>query len=103
MEGAADELTESAGIIKYSSQNQYFIDQTFVYEAGSVINSQEDGNIMNIKPTFTITDEGEGTYKILFKMVDIVGVGNKLSTGGYGPMPIQTDYESSTKNTINEE
>jgi len=81
----------SAGIIKYSSKNSYFMNQDYVYEAGAIINSQPQGDVMSIIPAFKVYEQG-GNYKIKFKIINIESYGGKTSSGGYGTCPIQTDY-----------
>jgi len=78
------------GTIKYSSSNAYYINQNFIYETGATIISQSDGNIMTIKPTFSVKKEKNITIK--FTLIDITPIGNKKSMAGYGTYPIQTEY-----------
>ena len=79
------------GTIKYSSMNAYFIDQSFIYEAGAIITSQTDGNMISIKPSFSITNTSE-KINVTMKIANITGVGGKISGSGYGTTAIQTEY-----------
>ena len=83
----------SFGAIKYSSKNAYFLDQSYVYEAGAVILSQYQGNTMLIKPAFSVSKEEN--VSISFTIVNISTIGGKRSINGYGTYPIQTEYLSS--------
>ena len=83
----------SLGIIKYSSRNVYFLDQSYIYEAGSVILNQSEGNVMSIKP-FSALKNGN-IVNITFDIVNITGVGGGTSAGGYGTYPIRTEFVSS--------
>ena len=89
----------SLGIIKYSSRNVYFLDQSYIYEAGSVILNQSEGNVMSIKP-FSATNNA-GVVNITFDIVNITGVGGRTSAGGYGTYPIRTEFASSNTVVMN--
>jgi hypothetical protein len=85
------------GSIKYSSDNAYFIDQSFIYESGAVITSQSDGDSISVKPVF-ITENISDEIVIHFTLINISGVGNKTAYGGYDSIAIQTEYCNCTKN-----
>ena len=97
--GVDNYTTYELGIIKYSSDNAYFIDQSFIYECGAVITSQSDGNSISIKPIFMpINNTDEDNINIYFTIVNIAAVGNKTSYGGYDSIGIQTEYCSCNNN-----
>ena len=81
----------SLGSIKYSSLNAYYLDQSFIYEAGAIIINQDEGNMLSIKPSFVITDE-LGDPVITIKAINITGIGGKVSATGFGSTAIQTEY-----------
>jgi hypothetical protein len=87
------------GIIKYSSKNVYYLDQSYIYEAGSVILNQSEGNVMSIKP-FSAINNGD-VVTITFAIVNISGVGGSISAGGYGTNPIQTEFVSNASVLMN--
>lgn len=95
---ASDTYTYSFGIIEYSSNNAYFLDQSFIYESGAIITSQQEGNMISIKPSFYITKVGEDEY-ISINLPNLSGVGGKTTASGYGTTAIQTEYTGS--NNIN--
>jgi len=90
----------SLGIIKYSSVNAYFLDQSYIYETGALITSQSDGNIISIKPSFSISTNVTGAKNITFNMVNISGVGGKISNSGYGSSAILTEFLESSNDVI---
>jgi len=83
----------SVGIIRYSSANAYFINQEFIYETGAVITNQQEGNMMSIKPQFSI--EKNPNLNISLTIINISEVGGKIASGGYGTIAIQTEYNDS--------
>jgi len=87
------------GVIKYSSSNNYFLNQVYNYEAGAVIISQDEGDIMSTLPVFDATYDGWNSTDIEFTIVDIEGVGNKLSASGFGNFPIQVEFSTSDNAT----
>ena len=83
------------GAITYSSNNAYFLDQSYTYEAGAMIRNQSDpdGNSMMIPPFFFADyDETNNNLTISFDVVNISSVGNKKIASGYGTYPIQTEF-----------
>ena len=85
-------------IIKYTCQNNYFLEQSYIFEAGAVIINQIDGNVMAINPTFVVTNKVD--FIISFTIINIQPIGDKRSIGGYGTYPIQTEYSSSNPSDI---
>jgi len=95
------------GIIRYTSANAYFIPeekQSYVYEAGAIITNQTKGSSISIKPSFKpIESEGAAiNQKINFSVVNISGVGDKVSMGGYDTVPIQTEFFINTSNNYSQ-
>jgi hypothetical protein len=80
------------GIIKYSSKNVYYLDQSYIYEAGSVILNQSEGNVMSIEPFSAI--KNVNVVNLTFDIANITGVGGRTSAGGYGTYPIRTEFVS---------
>jgi len=85
------------GIIKYSSSNSYYLDQSYTYEAGAIISSQAEGNVMFIRPAF-IVDYNKLTSQvnISYTLTNIKSSGEKKSVSGFGTYPIQTNFSRST-------
>ena len=81
----------SIGRITYSSENAYFLDQSFIYEAGAVITSQSEGNVISMTPSFGVMYSNPAV-KLTFDAVNILGIGQKISVTGYGLYPIQTKF-----------
>jgi hypothetical protein len=92
------------GTIKYSSANSYFINQDYIYETGVVIVSQLDGYMALGKPSFSVVYTGASPpinpSLTITNIVDVIGVGEKISSTGYGTVPIQTEYEAPDPPTI---
>jgi len=91
------------GLIKYTSHNAYYIPdqkQSFIYEAGAVITSQTSGNSISIKPSFKPIDNPTTNDSIIFKIVNIIGIGGKTSYGGYDTVPILTEYKYNSSDNI---
>jgi hypothetical protein len=81
------------GVITYSSINGYFLDQSYTYEAGAMIVSQTQGNLMMVRPNFFIDyDETQHILNISLHVVNISSVGQKTIASGFGTYPIQTEF-----------
>jgi hypothetical protein len=91
--------TFPVGVISYSSINGYFLDQTYTYEAGAMIVSQTEGNLMMVRPSFFIEyDSTQSILNITFKVVNVTSVGQKTIASGFGTYPIQTEFYRVTQN-----
>ena len=94
-DNGADPLNFSFGTIKYSSENTYFVDQSYIYEAGSLILSQSTAkstaSILNGKPLLSVSN----FTNISFTIVNILGVDGKKSTSGYGTYAVYTEFLNS--------
>lgn len=85
--------------ISYSSSNAYFLDQTYIYEAGAMIVGQTNGNLMMIHPAFFVDlDNQNKTVTLSFNMVKISSVGQKTIAAGYGTYPVQTEFHEISVN-----
>jgi len=87
----------SLGLIKYSSKNAYFLDQSFVYEAGSLITEQETGSIMSIKPPLKV----EFNYiqkNLTLTLCNIDCTTGRASVSGYGTYPVLTEFKQLSEN-----
>ena len=97
----AEPSSYSLGTIKYSSANAYFLDQDYIYETGAIIINQSQGNVTSVKPSFSASKEPvTNNISISFILVDISGIGGKISSSGYGTSPIQTEFLSSNISII---
>ena len=79
----------TADSIRYTSGNSYFVNQQYIYEAGALILSQDESNVLYGKPSFFVDGYGNEST-ITFVIVNISGVGGKTSVSGYGTYPIYT-------------
>jgi len=79
------------GAITYSSQNAYFINQDYVYEAGGLILSQDSGDIFVMNPSIYLIDKTD----LHFDLIKLTPIGGKLSASGFGTYPVQTRYSDS--------
>jgi len=86
-----DTLNFSFGTIEYSSGNTYFVDQSHIYEAGSLILSQPTANILNGKPLLSVSD----FTNVSFTVVNISGADGKRSVSGYGTYAVYTEFLNS--------
>lgn len=95
-----DSFSYLLGTLKYSSINAYFVDQSYIYEAGGVILSQYQGEIMNVNPSFSVSNNIE--VNISFNIINISGVGGNSPISGYGTYPVQTKFSNSDTILIND-
>lgn len=81
------------GVITYSSINGYFLDQSYTYEAGAMIVSQSQGNLMMVRPNVFITyDQTQNILNLSLNIVNISSIGQKTIASGFGTYPIQTEF-----------
>jgi len=99
--GSYNNYSVNASIIKYTSFNNYFIDQNYIYESGGVILDQKSGNAMYIRPRFDILYNKVWNITIGFDIINITVIGDKdQSVHGSGPAPIQTEFKKGDNDPI---
>jgi len=86
----------SLGTVKYSSENSYYVDQSYIYEAGALILSQSGGSILNGKPFFSISN----FTNVSFYIINISSFEGKKNAGGHGTYSFYIEYLNSTYYTI---
>lgn len=88
---------KAMGTIEYSSENAYFVDQTYIYEGGAVILNQSQGQAVISAPSLSIqnvTEGGNPVHVCSLTLVDVYGLTGKTSVSGYGTYSIKTNYSS---------
>jgi hypothetical protein len=95
----------SFGVLRYSSENAYFINQNYDYEGGALILNQSEGSVFAIEPTFTViynkTALPTPKVNITWSCINLQPAGDKLSISGYGTYPVRTKYLSFYNSTTN--
>lgn len=87
--GVPEPTTIVVDSIRYSSGNSYFVNQEYIYEAGALILSQGERNVLYGKPSLLVDGFGnESTITLV--IVNISGVRGKTAVSGYGTYPIYT-------------
>jgi len=82
----------SLSMIKYSADNSYFIDQTYILEGGGIILSQSDeSSVMRADPCISIKDAGN-KIMVRWYLPNIIGVQGKNDTYGNGKCFVRTIY-----------
>jgi hypothetical protein len=96
--GTYSSKTYKTDVIKYSSNNYYFVNQDFIYEAGALILCQENENVLIGKPSILVTKPDRKNISILF--VNVSGISGKTSSSGYGVYDIYTQSYNYDMNFI---
>jgi hypothetical protein len=73
--------------IKYSSHNTNYVDQSYIYEAGTLILNQYNESVMLARPSILVT---EYSKNITITFINITGIGVNIFSGGRGTFPIYT-------------
>ncbi len=98
---AGDTYEDNFGILRYASENAYFLNQIYNYEIGGVVLNQTEGAVFIIKPEFTaVYNASTRIVNLSITCVDLVPNDEKTSISGYGTYPVRTEYISSTNTTI---
>ena len=102
-------LSYTSDSVIFSSGNSYFVNQVYVYEAGAIIISQDEKNMVYGNPTLIrtdfIVDNSTGTPRniganITFYIVEIDGIAGKTNLRGYGTYPIYTQAIGPSRDTF---
>ena len=85
------------GSIRYDSDNYYYLDQSYIFEAGALLLVQDEDNVISIQPAISIVDQKD----LFFNFVKFSGIGDKTSASGYGTYPLQAKFFDSEDLIIN--
>ncbi len=88
------------GGITYRSNNREYVDQTFRYEGGALIISQDEKSLMKQPPSFKITKSSSGNYTVSIQAIKIEGDPDTLSSNTGAALQLtginsETVYDSS--------
>jgi len=98
---AGDTYEDNYGILRYSSENAYFLNQIYNYEIGGVVLNQTEGAVFIIKPEFSVLyNASTRIANLSLTCIDLVPNDEKTSISGYGTYPVRTEYMSATNTTI---
>ncbi len=75
-----NEKVINCGTIAYSSNNNYYVDQTFKYENGALILAQKEQSVMKLYPSIRVSEVSPRNYSFLINAVEIQGPANTLSS-----------------------
>jgi hypothetical protein len=89
MSNISNQYTISLGTFYYTSRNNYYVDQSYILEAGAVIINQSEGNIMSTNPPVIYHHP---VFDLTYTFFNITERGGKTDIGGYGTYLIQTNY-----------
>lgn len=96
-----DTYEDNFGILRYTSENAYFLNQAYNYEIGGVVLNQTQGGVFIIKPEFSVLyNSSIREVNLTLKCIDLVPNDEKISITGYGTYPVRTEYITSTNNAV---
>jgi hypothetical protein len=74
--------------IKFTSHNTNFVDQSYIYEAGTLILDQAEQSVLLVRPSILVTEYGKN-FSITFINIT-AGTGSNNFVSGRGTYPIYT-------------
>jgi len=96
-----DTYEDNFGVLRYTSENAYFLNQAYNYEIGGVILNQTQGSVFIIKPEFSVLyNTSTRQVNLSLTCIDLIPNDEKTSITGYGTYPVRTEYLTSTNTPI---
>ena len=96
-----DTYEDFCGTLRYTSENSYYLDQSYTYEIGGVVLNQTQGAVFSIKPEFTAAyNTSVHRVTLQLRCIDFSSEGDKNSISGYGTYPVKTKYSTETNSTL---
>ncbi len=92
-------ILRSSGNLSLRAYNRYFEEQTIIYEHGSILLEQDEGEVMRARPPISIEEIG-GDYRIRLTMVDLMG--SERDIGGRGTVGVTSELVSSFRNSYDD-
>jgi hypothetical protein len=98
---AGDTYEDNYGILRYTSENAYFLNQIYNYEIGGIVLNQTEGAVFIIKPEFTAQyNASTRVANLSLTCIDLIPNDEKTSISGYGTYPVRTEYLTETNTSI---
>jgi hypothetical protein len=97
--GNDSSFDRSLNTFYYQSQNSYYPDQRFTYEAGAIVLSQSEGYILASSPFFSLSQTDEN-LTVSWTMIDVLCNTGKTSAHGSSTCSILTQYVNNSETTI---
>jgi type II secretory pathway pseudopilin PulG len=96
-----DTYEDNFEILRYTSENAYYLNQAYSYEIGGVVLNQTQGSVFLIKPEFSaVYNASTRSLNLSLFCVDLIPNDEKTSITGYGTYPVRTEYITSTNTTL---
>jgi hypothetical protein len=96
-----DTYEDYFGTLRYSSENSYYLDQSYNYEIGGVVLNQTQGAVFSIKPEFSVAyNTSARSVTLSWDCIDLHSKDETTSISGYGTYPVKTEYLSTSNATI---
>lgn len=96
-----DTYEDYFGTLRYTSENSYYLDQSYNYEIGGVILNQTQGAVFSIKPEFSVAfNTSVRSVTLTWNCIDLRPKDETTSISGYGTYPVKTEYLTATNSSI---
>ena len=96
-----DTYEDNFGVLRYNSENAYFLNQAYTFETGGVVLDQTQGYVFIVKPEFSaLYNTSVRKVDLSLRCIDLIPSDQRTSITGYGTYPVRTEFISSTNNTI---
>ena len=96
-----DTYEDYFGTLRYTSENSYYLEQSYNYEIGGVVLNQTQGAVFSIKPEFSVTyNTSVRSVTLSWNCIDLRPKDETTSISGYGTYPVKTEYLSATNSSI---
>lgn len=87
---ARENISIPISSLRYTSDNAYYLEQSYIFENGAVILSQDSGDIITVQPNVNVDGN-----EISIQIIRLVGQGTRATTSGFGTYPVQTRFSDS--------
>ncbi|WP_298666464.1 hypothetical protein [uncultured Methanofollis sp.] len=88
------------GTLEYTSENHYWVDQTWTYEMGGVFLTQDEGTTLRLAPLFSVSSRDGTVASVSITPATVRGSG---SVGGTGPARVETRLRQTAGPSVTEE
>ena len=96
-----DTYEDYFGTLRYTSENSYYLDQSYNFEIGDVVLNQTQGAVFSIKPEFSVAyNTSVRSVTLTWNCIDLRPKDETTSISGYGTYPVKTEYLTETNSSI---
>lgn len=97
--GTADTVIRMS-TVKYQSQNNYWVQEAFVYQTGGIFLQQENGSVCLVSPPYSIARANNGTADVAYVNLVPIQILAGGTVSGNGPVRVDSMIQTTSQRAV---